>query len=170
MNLRLLGNRRMILVIKLTIIFSFFILGAYATTDIIRLTSKSDLPINAGECYCPVCQNKIRLRDQIPTVSYLINKGKCHFCQSPLPKDYFYFEIIIYLGCSIITLITNFSLLSFLLVVVYYELIKIIILIKNGIKEKNFKRSLIFSIFMNCINFGLIYALFFMNWTAEKYL
>ncbi len=60
-----------------SIYFAFYILGAYATTDILRLLKGSTLYVNARDCYCPICHNRILLKDQIPLFSYLKNKGKC---------------------------------------------------------------------------------------------
>lgn len=54
--------------------FVFYIMGAYATTDILRLLKGSTVKVNAPDCYCPICHNKIALRDQLPIISYIKNE------------------------------------------------------------------------------------------------
>lgn len=64
------------LIVHFFIIFAFYILSAYATTDILRLLKGSTLPANSAHCYCPNCNSKIALKDQIPILSYFLNHGK----------------------------------------------------------------------------------------------
>jgi leader peptidase (prepilin peptidase)/N-methyltransferase len=35
--------------------------------------------------HCPQCQHKLGVGDLIPVISYLLLKGKCRYCQAPIP-------------------------------------------------------------------------------------
>ena len=77
------------LIVHFFIIFAFYILSAYATTDILRLLKGSTLPVNSAHCYCPNCNSKIALKDQIPILSYFLNHGKCRVCGCKIPPNDF---------------------------------------------------------------------------------
>ena len=159
----------MLLITKIALFLSFIVLGAYSTTDIIRLSSFGTSSINDGDCFCPVCLHKLRLRDQIPTLSYILNNGKCHFCGSSIPKSDFFLEIIIYLGCILISLLTGFSTLSFILTIIYYESVKLIYVIKFRKRKDRFLTNLCLSILINLIMFTLIFFIFMMINIVSEY-
>ena len=56
------------LILRIGICFTFYILGAYATTDILRLLKGSAVSVTAPDCYCPICHNKIALKEQLPII------------------------------------------------------------------------------------------------------
>jgi prepilin signal peptidase PulO-like enzyme (type II secretory pathway) len=58
------------MIIRTAIIMCFYIIGAYATTDIVRLLKGARLAVWTQSCYCPVCNNCIKLVEQIPIISY----------------------------------------------------------------------------------------------------
>lgn len=155
---------------RLAIILSYFVLGAYSTTDIIRLLKGSTTPMMTADCYCPVCNSKIRLIDQVPTIAYLLNHGRCRSCKTRIPKNDFILEIIVYSGCIILAVVLNFSWISFFLMIVYYETVKILFLIKNGVREKDFIKNLVISLSSNLILFVLIFALFYMEHIVNAYM
>ena len=64
-----------IFLLRFFILFAYYILGAFATTDIPRLMKGSTTPINAKDCYCPVCGYRIPLPSQLPVFSYIKNKA-----------------------------------------------------------------------------------------------
>jgi len=43
---------------------------------------------------CPVCRKRIRPYDNIPVLSYLILRGKCRYCKTPIPFTYFLVELL----------------------------------------------------------------------------
>lgn len=153
----------MLIIIKIAILLSYFILGAYATTDILRLLKGSTLPIYSGDCYCPICNNKIRLVDQIPIISYAHSKGKCYHCKSQIPISNLIFEIIIFISFTSITILMHFSWWAYLADLLLYETIKIISIIKCGARETDFIINLMKSLILNVFLFLLIAALFFMK-------
>lgn len=40
------------------------------------------------ESHCDFCQQKLKLQDLIPVVSYAVSKGKCRYCRTKLPIAY----------------------------------------------------------------------------------
>lgn len=54
---------------------------------------KNQNVLNPARSYCDVCGQKLRWWHNIPVISYLILRGKCAFCGSPIPTQYFLFEL-----------------------------------------------------------------------------
>ena len=44
--------------------------------------------------HCSNCKFELLLLDEIPIFSFLFLKGRCRYCQSPIPAELFLFEII----------------------------------------------------------------------------
>lgn len=147
-------------IIRFFILFAFYILGAYATTDILRLLKGSTTPVNAKDCYCPVCGCRILIWDQVPIFAYLKNKGKCRNCHSQIPFSDLFFEIFIFLGCSILTIACGFSWSGLGLSIAFYEGTKLYYLIRKGARENRFLPNLVRSLFNNVVWFLLLAFLF----------
>lgn len=146
--------------VYLCIYIAFYILGGYSTTDISRLLSGSTLPINNPYCYCPLCNTRIKLRDQLPVIAYLKNKGQCANCKSKIPPSELLLELLIFIPMCLLTTILHFSWLSYWLSIVYYELFKLTLIISRGKRENFFFKNLVQSLLNNLILF-LIIASFF---------
>ncbi len=67
-------------------------IGSFLSVVIHRI-HKKEKGIILGTSKCPKCKKKLRALDMIPIVSYLILKGKCHFCKKPIASEYLYLEI-----------------------------------------------------------------------------
>lgn len=146
--------------VYLCIYITFYILGGYSTTDILRLLSGSTLSINYPYCCCPVCNAKIKLTAQLPVFAYLKNKGQCYNCKSKIPISELLMELLVCIPMCLIATIFHFSWCSYWLCVLYYELFKCGLLIYKGKRETDFFKNLIFSLANNLILF-LILAFFF---------
>jgi leader peptidase (prepilin peptidase)/N-methyltransferase len=138
----------------------FYIIGAYATTDIVRLLKGSYLPVWSKSCYCPVCDERIRLAEQIPIVSYIVGKGRCRKCHSKIPLSDIWLEVVVFIALSVVAVATCFSYTSLLFDIVFYELLKIICCIKYGIRESGFLPNVLFSLLTNMAVFGLLAFLY----------
>ena len=147
-------------IIQFTIYFVFYILGAYATTDILRLLKGSTLSISNPDCYCPICQNKIALKNQLPIFAYIKNHGACHHCKSKIPFGDLFLEIFLFLLLSIVASVLNFNWLSYFLCICSYELTKAVFIIIHGPRENAFIKNLLKSLFNNIILFSLLAILF----------
>lgn len=142
------------------ILFAFYVLGAYATTDILRLLKGSTTSVNAKDCYCPICGYRIPLYDQIPILAYMKNRGKCRNCHSQIPFSDLFLEIFIFLGCSIITAACSFSWIGFGLSIAFYESTKLFYIIRKGAREDHFLSNLLKSLLNNLVWFVLLACLF----------
>lgn len=152
-----------ILIIHMAIYFSLYILGAYATTDILRLTSLSILSIDNPSCYCPKCGRKIYLRDQLPVISYCICRGKCRFCKEKIPFSDIFFELFIFLFLSFVVTIFDFCWGGYFFCIIFYETLKIVYILIFGKKVKYFLYNLMASLKNNVMIFSLLFILFFME-------
>lgn len=150
-------------IVKFTIIVSFYIIGAYATTDILRLLNGAHTAVWNPDCYCPICGKKIRLRDQLPMVSYWLNHGSCKWCGSKIPFSDIFLEIFIFAILSLSAVITKFSWVGFVVCVCLYQVVKLFYMVKTGRRKDGFWKNIVFSILANLIIFSLTAFLFLIN-------
>lgn len=151
------------LFIHIMICFTYYIIGAYATTDIVRLLKGCSTPINSPECFCPVCHKNISLKDQLPIISYVINRGTCNNCGSTIPFSDIFLEIFLFSSMCSITMILDFSWFSFFASILVYEATKLFCLIYWGHREHDFFKNLFYSFLNNIFLFTLISVLFLLS-------
>lgn len=60
--------------------------GSFANVVIVRVPSGESLLHPPSKC--PLCENPIAPRDNIPVISWLLLKGKCRHCAEPIPAGY----------------------------------------------------------------------------------
>jgi leader peptidase (prepilin peptidase)/N-methyltransferase len=60
--------------------------GSFLTVVIHRVPQ--GLSVVAPRSACPVCGTQIRARDNIPVLSYLALRGRCHSCHTSIPVEY----------------------------------------------------------------------------------
>lgn len=53
-----------------------------------RAASDTDLSIVSGRSMCPHCKHTLSVSDLIPLLSWLILRGKCHYCHKPIGWQY----------------------------------------------------------------------------------
>ncbi|MCD7836422.1 MAG: prepilin peptidase [Lachnospiraceae bacterium] len=152
-----------IMIIHAAIYFAFYIMGAYATTDILRLLKGSIISVNDKECYCPVCHNRISLKEQIPIAAFIINRGRCRYCRSRIPVSNLFFEFFLFEAMSFTAKALNFSILSYVCCMAIYEGTKFVCLIIFGKREQEFVKNLICSVCNNFIIFIFLFCLFIMG-------
>lgn len=69
------------------LIFVFgLIIGSFLNSIIHRLSIKKDFLF--GKSQCPSCNHVLSWYDLIPLVSFLMLKGKCHYCKKPISVQY----------------------------------------------------------------------------------
>ncbi len=145
---------------RAAVFFAFYIISAYATTDILRLLKGSRLSVNHSKCHCPVCKTAIRLRDQIPIVSYFKNRGVCRSCGSKIPIEDVFLELFLLGALSATAVKMRFRWSSFWACVGLYELTKLVFLIFYGKREADFTKNLLASLLNNLLLFAIL-AFFF---------
>jgi len=107
----------------LTLIFLFgAALGSFIA--VIADRYNTGLPFFKGRSICFSCNTQLQNKNLIPVFSFLFLRGRCRYCQSKIPKEAFFVEIIMG-ALSLLAalksgfLISDFSLLS----AVYYLLL-----------------------------------------------
>lgn len=144
------------IIVHTAIFFFYYILGAYATTDILRLLRGAVLPVNTPDCHCPVCHCRIALRDQLPVFAYLKNRGTCRSCNSKIPLTDLFLEIFLFATLSAITVVFDFSWICFGLSIVFYETVKLFFLFRFGKRENAFLKNLALSLLNNVFLFTIL--------------
>jgi len=149
-------------ILHLILIIIYFILGAYATTDVSRLLKGAVTSIYDPNCYCPSCGTKIPLRSQIPVISYLINRGKCSYCHHKITRTDILPEILLPLGFLSFSYILHFSFYAYLVCIGLFEGYKFLCLVYYGARTSGFLKNLVFSLLMNSLLFLLLGFFFFL--------
>ncbi|AUI86919.1 prepilin peptidase [Vibrio azureus] len=81
------------------------------------------LTLSTPRSSCPKCHNPIRIRDNIPVISWLMLKGKCHFCQTAISARYPLIECLTAACAGFIAYHFGFSIYTISLVLFTFVLI-----------------------------------------------
>jgi leader peptidase (prepilin peptidase)/N-methyltransferase len=83
------------IVFYLIVALFFASLGSFLTVVYYRIFKEKGKYsiIKPAYSICPSCKHRISIRDNIPVLGYIILGGKCRFCKSPIPIQYFLLEI-----------------------------------------------------------------------------
>ncbi|MBI4999389.1 prepilin peptidase [Candidatus Gottesmanbacteria bacterium] len=118
----------------LTLIFIFTLglcIGSFLNVLIYRLPRS--LPIT-GRSFCPKCQKKISWHDNIPLLSFILLRGRCRHCHSPISWQYplvelatgiftiFNFQFSIFNEFSIFQLLFDLLIVYALIVIFFTDL------------------------------------------------
>lgn len=159
-------NPMHLFIINSAIIFAFYVIGAYSTTDIIRLTVKAPAMISDNQCYCPDCGRAIKLSEQIPIISYILSCGKCRGCGAAIPAADIFLEVFFLITLSLTAMISNFSVRGYFACIIIYEFTKAAFIMKYGACADSFGRRLCSSLLHNIVVFGLLGILFFLRFVV----
>jgi leader peptidase (prepilin peptidase) / N-methyltransferase len=85
--------------------------GSFASVIIHRLHTQ-ERGILWGRSKCPRCEKKLKTRDLVPLLSFIINKFKCRFCEKKISLHYPMLEITmgIFFALTYYLTITTFNL------------------------------------------------------------
>ncbi len=87
----------------LTYLFIFVlgaIIGSFLNVCIHRLPTEQSIVTPASNC--PLCKTPIKFYDNIPILSYILLRGKCRHCGTPIPIQYILIELINGAGYTVI--------------------------------------------------------------------
>jgi leader peptidase (prepilin peptidase)/N-methyltransferase len=65
--------------------------GSFLNVLIDRLPARKSIVFPPS--HCPSCRKRLQARDLIPVFSYLWLRGRCRYCQTPLPRRLLWVEI-----------------------------------------------------------------------------
>jgi leader peptidase (prepilin peptidase)/N-methyltransferase len=77
-------------------------IGSFATMLTYRLPRR--LSIVAPRSHCPACGHTLGARDLVPLLSYLWQRGRCHYCNACIGQRYLLIELAFALAGGFITL------------------------------------------------------------------
>ena len=111
------------------IFFLGTILGSFVAVIVNRYNT--GLPFFKGRSICFSCNTKLQNKDLIPIFSFLSLKGKCRYCESKIPKETFFIELLMGFLAVLAALksdflIFNFSFFPFLVVLLIFASILLI--------------------------------------------
>lgn len=66
-------------------------IGSFLNVCIDRLPERQSLLRPAS--HCPACKHRLAFRDLIPIFSYLWLRGRCRYCQAPIPQRILWVEL-----------------------------------------------------------------------------
>ena len=142
------------LIIALGVFIIYFHIGGLATTNILRLTSGNTLPVLSSTCACDSCGSKIPPLLQLPIISFIICKGKCKSCGVSIPVYPLLLEITIIVGMFLITFLFSFSFIGTILSFVFYEIVRVVVILLRGRRCTDFAKQYIIAV-LSMIPFGL---------------
>ncbi len=61
--------------------------------NVVSLRGKRGEDIVFKPSGCPVCGHRIRRRHNLPIVGYVLLRGRCYDCKTPIPSRYFLWEL-----------------------------------------------------------------------------
>ena len=129
------------LIIIVAFFFVYFHISGLATTNILRLTKGNTLPVLASKCVCDNCGAPIKPFYQLPIISYILCKGKCRNCKVKIPVGALLLEVVILVGMFAISGVFRFSFVGVSLSFVYYEVVRVLLVLKNGTRKDNFVKQ-----------------------------
>lgn len=130
-------------IVAIALFYMYYHIGGLATTNILRLTSGNRLPVLSSKCVCDACGTPIGVLDQFPIISYITNKGKCKHCGVAIPVFPLILEVAVFLGMSLITVLSHMTYLGAVLSFIYYEIVRIIVIAIKGRREEGFLKQYI---------------------------
>jgi leader peptidase (prepilin peptidase) / N-methyltransferase len=101
------------------------IIGSFLNVCIDRLPRNESIAYPPS--HCPGCQHKLAAKDLIPVFSYLVLRGRCRYCQAPIPKRLFWVELAT--GVVFALLAWHYGLNPELAVMAFYACLFIIIFV-----------------------------------------
>lgn len=123
-----------------------FNVSGLATTNILRLTRGNTRPVLDSRCCCDKCGRSIPPILQLPIVSYIACKGKCRNCKTQIPVFPLVLELVVLCGMFLLQSVFAFSLLGVTLSFVYYELVRVAVILKEGKRETAFAKQYVVAV------------------------
>ena len=107
--------------IAILVSLTWGMLGSYVATVQDRLRTKSkvldidvkSLNYKTEASHCFNCNTIIEKSDLVPVISYIKNRGRCKYCNTPIPKKYLVLELV-------------FTLIGFFLTVSFIPLFEVV--------------------------------------------
>jgi leader peptidase (prepilin peptidase)/N-methyltransferase len=99
--------------------------GSFLNVCIDRLPENKSIVLPPS--HCEACQHKLAAKDLIPLFSYLRLRGRCRYCQAPIPRRVFWVELATALTFAL--LCWHYGLSAGLGVMIFYACLFIIVFV-----------------------------------------
>ncbi len=115
--------------VNLFVVLFGLVIGSFLNVVIARLPERKSL-VRPGS-KCPKCQYELRWFDNIPVLSYLLLRGKCRSCRSPITVRYpivelltglLFFAVKIKFGLTALLIIRDFPFVAILVAITFIDL------------------------------------------------
>jgi len=114
-------------------------IGSFLNVVIDRLPQKQSLAFPPS--HCPACRRRLSALDLVPVVSYLALRGRCRYCQAPIPRRSLWVELGTAAGFAL--LLARYGLtLELAAACFYWALLTVILVI--AIEQKAFPGRIIY--------------------------
>lgn len=121
-------------------------IGWQSTTNILRLTAGNKTPVLSVKCICDSCGERIPLRLQVPVISYVMCRGRCRNCSAHIPPITIILELAVTTVMYGIIVLFDFNYLGVTISFLYYEVVKIAVIIIKKKREQEFKKQYLISV------------------------
>lgn len=117
------------------------LIGSFASLATYRIPLKQDILIKHS--YCPVCKEKLVLKDLIPVFSYIFLRGKCSHCGEKIKIRYLVLEVVsgILFLLFVLSLNIDFAKLNLkeMILLLFITIFFVTLVIVAGIDKENKK-------------------------------
>lgn len=150
------------------------ILGSFVAVIINRYNT--GLPFFKGRSICFSCNTQLQNKDLIPLFSFLSLGGKCRHCQSKIPKETFFTELLMGFLTVLAALksgflIFNLSFFSFFLfLIILFIFANILLITMYDLKHFIIPDSFLISFFVLSLIYILIFNLGLGGWQVSIFL
>lgn len=140
------------------------IIGAYFGTIEYRILQ--NLPLVTSNCFCPACGRTLSIHHQIPIISFILLRGKCHFCHTKISLRYPLIEggFMAYYGASF--LVFRRTPIAYLLL--WYIFIGILLFVRGHSQRRSLLKGLaimtLYHAAVSLLYLALYLAFFNMIW------
>ena len=133
-------------ILYIAFFFVYFHISGLSTTNILRLTRGNSRPVLDSKCCCDKCGYVIPPILQLPIVSYIACKGKCKNCGVRIPEFPLQLELIVLMGMFVITVLMQCSFCAVGFSFLFYELIRIVVVIVLGKRAEQFAKQYVIAV------------------------
>ncbi len=97
------------------------VIGSFLNVVIYRLPHGISLSYPAS--HCPYCQTKLKIRDLMPVLSFLLVRGRCRYCHKPIRLRYILVELGTGLFLAALYMRSGLSIISLVVALMGFTLI-----------------------------------------------
>lgn len=96
------------------VLFLGLVLGSFSTAIVYRTRQNQSWIWNIGHTdktrsFCPSCRHTLQVKDLVPIVSWLLQKGRCRYCSVKIPLEYICLEISLVVLCFVVYGVFGFT-------------------------------------------------------------